>query len=49
MRIGKKPKKLGITLCPQWKETNAKTLKCKRAIGEGDQVIEKRSVRDESI
>jgi hypothetical protein len=48
MRIGKKPKKHDSIWCPQCKRTNAETLKQQRPIGEGDQQLEKSSVREES-
>jgi hypothetical protein len=41
MNIGKTPKKLDSIYCPQWRETNAGTLKQLRPIGEGDQELEK--------
>jgi hypothetical protein len=47
MRIGKTPKKLDSICCPQHRETNADTLKWLRPIGEGDQELEKRLVREE--
>jgi hypothetical protein len=47
MRIGKTPKKLDNICCPQRRETKADTLKQLRPIGEGDQEIEKRLVREE--
>jgi hypothetical protein len=49
MRIGKTPKKLDSICCPQCRETNADTLKQLRPIGEGDQELEKRLVREELI
>jgi hypothetical protein len=47
MRIGETPKKLDSICCPQCTETNEDTLKRQRPIGEGDQELEKRSVREE--
>jgi hypothetical protein len=49
MRIGKTPKKLDSTCCPQHRETKADTLKQLRPIREGDrdQELEKRLVREE--
>jgi hypothetical protein len=47
MRIGKTPKKLDSTCCPQCRETKADTLKQLRPIGEGAQELEKRLVREE--
>jgi hypothetical protein len=47
MGIGKKPRKHGSIWCPQCRGTNAETLKWQSSI-EGDQELEKRSVRDES-
>jgi hypothetical protein len=47
MRIGKTPKKLDSICCPQHRETKADTLKHLRPIGEGDQELEKRLVREE--
>jgi hypothetical protein len=47
MRIGKKPKKVDSIFCSQCRETNADTLKQLRPIGEGDQELEKRLVREE--
>jgi hypothetical protein len=44
VRIGKTPKKLDSICCPQRRETKADTLK---AIGEGDQELEKRLVGEE--
>jgi hypothetical protein len=41
MRIGKTPKKLDSVCCPQYRETNADTLKQLRPLGEGDQELEK--------
>jgi hypothetical protein len=49
MRIGKTPKKLDSICCPQCRETNADTLKRQRLIGEGDQELEERLVREELI
>jgi hypothetical protein len=49
MRIGKTPKKLDSICCPQCRETKADTLKQLRPIGEGDQELEKRLVREELI
>jgi hypothetical protein len=49
MRIGKTPKKLDSICWPQHKENNADTLKQLRPIGEGDQELEKRLVREELI
>jgi hypothetical protein len=46
-RIGKTPKKLNNICCPQRRETKANTLKQLRPIGEGDQELEKRLVREE--
>jgi hypothetical protein len=46
--IGKKPKKHDSIWCPQCRGTNAETLKQQSSIGEGDQELEKRSVREES-
>jgi hypothetical protein len=48
MKIGKKPKKHDSIWCPECKGTNAETLKQQRPIGEGDQKLEKRLVREES-
>jgi hypothetical protein len=48
MRIGKKPKNNDSIWCPQCKGTNTETLKWQRSMGEGDQELEKRSVREES-
>jgi 4-hydroxy-3-methylbut-2-en-1-yl diphosphate synthase IspG/GcpE len=47
MRRGKTPKKLDSICCPQCGETKADTLKQLKPIGEGDQEVEKRSVREE--
>jgi hypothetical protein len=47
MRIGKTPKKLDSICCPQCRETKADTLKRQRPIGEGDQELETRLVREE--
>jgi hypothetical protein len=47
MRIGKTPKKLDSICCPQSRETKADILKQLRAIGEGDQELEKRLVQEE--
>jgi hypothetical protein len=47
MRIGKTPQKLDNICCPQCRETKADTLKQLRPIGEGDQELEKRLVREE--
>jgi hypothetical protein len=47
MRIGKTPKKLDSICCPQSRETKADTLKQLRAIGEGEQELEERLVREE--
>jgi hypothetical protein len=49
MRIGKTPKKLDSICCSQCRETNADTLKQQRPIGEGDQELERRLVREELI
>jgi hypothetical protein len=49
MRIGNTPKKLDSICCPQCKKTNADTLKRQTPIGEGDQELEKRLVREELI
>jgi hypothetical protein len=49
MRIGKTPKKLDSIYCPQRRETNADTLKRLRPIGEGNQELEKKLVREELI
>jgi hypothetical protein len=49
MRIGKTPKKLDSICCPQWRETNADTLKQLRPIGKWNQELEKRLVREELI
>jgi hypothetical protein len=46
MRIGKTPKKLDNICCPQCRKTKADTLKWLRPIGEGDQELEKRLVRE---
>jgi hypothetical protein len=46
-RIGKTPKKLASICCPQCRETKADTLKQLTPIGEGDQELEKRLVREE--
>jgi hypothetical protein len=48
MRIGKKPKKQDGIWYPQYKGTNAETLKWQKPIWEGDQELEERSVREES-
>jgi hypothetical protein len=47
MRIGKTPKKLHRICCPECREIKADTLKQLRPIGEGDQELEKRLVREE--
>jgi hypothetical protein len=47
MRIGKTPKILDSICCPQCRQTKADTLKQLRPIGEGDQKLEKRLVREE--
>jgi hypothetical protein len=47
MRIGKAPKKQDSICCPQCRETNAKSLKRPRPIGEEDQELEKGLVREE--
>jgi hypothetical protein len=47
MRIGKTSKKLDSLCYPQRRETNADILKGLRPIGEGDQEVEKRLVREE--
>jgi hypothetical protein len=49
VRIGKTPKKLDSIYCPQCRETNADTLKRLRPIGEGDQGLVKKLVREELI
>jgi hypothetical protein len=49
MRVGKTPKKLDSICCPQCRQTKADTLKWQRPIGEGDQELEKRLVREELI
>jgi hypothetical protein len=49
MRIGKTLKKRDSICCPQCRETNADTLKQLRPIGEGNQELEKRLVREELI
>jgi hypothetical protein len=50
MKIGKKhKKKQDSILCPQCKGTNIETLKQQRPIGEGDQTLDKRLVREELI
>jgi hypothetical protein len=49
MRIGRSPKKLDNICYPQCRETNADTLELQRPIGEGDQELEKRLVREELI
>jgi hypothetical protein len=49
MRIGKTPKKLDSICSPQCKETKGDALKQLRPIGEGDQELEKRLVREELI
>jgi hypothetical protein len=49
MRIGKTTKKLDSICCPQYRETNADTLKGQKPIGEGDQELEKMLVREELI
>jgi hypothetical protein len=49
MRIGKTPKKLDRIYCPQHRETKADTLKQLRPIGEGDQKLEKKLVREQLI
>jgi hypothetical protein len=48
MGIDKKPKKHDSIWCPHCRETKADTLKRQRSIWEGDQELEKRSVKDES-
>jgi hypothetical protein len=48
MRIGETPTKHDSIWCAQCKGTNAETLKRQRPIGEGDQELQKRSVREES-
>jgi hypothetical protein len=48
MRIGKKSKKHDSIWCPQYKGTNAETLKWQRPIGEGVQEPEKRPDQEES-
>jgi hypothetical protein len=40
-------KKQDSIWCPQCKGTNAETLKWQRSVGEGDQELEKRLVREE--
>jgi hypothetical protein len=47
VRIGKTTKKLDSICCPQLRETKADTLKQQRSIGEGDQELQKRFVREE--
>jgi hypothetical protein len=47
VRIGKTPKKLDSIRCPQYRETKADTLKQLSPLGEGDQELEKRLVREE--
>jgi hypothetical protein len=47
VRIGKTPKKLDSICCPQHRETKADTLEQMRPIGEGDQELEKRLVKEE--
>jgi hypothetical protein len=47
MRIGKTTKNLDSIRCPQHRETKADTLKQLRPIGERDQELEKRLVREE--
>jgi hypothetical protein len=49
VRIGKTPKKLDSICCPKCRETNADTLKWQRPVGEGNQEVEKRLVREELI
>jgi hypothetical protein len=46
MEISKTPKKLDSICCPQHRETKADTLRQLRAIGEGDQELEKRLVQE---
>jgi hypothetical protein len=48
MRIGKKPKTHDSIWYPQYKGTNAETLKWQKSVGKGDQELEKRSVWEES-
>jgi hypothetical protein len=47
MRIGKTPEKLNSICCPQRRETKADTLKQLRAIGQGEQELEKRLDQEE--
>jgi hypothetical protein len=49
IRLDKTPQKQDSIRCPQWKETNAETLKWQRSIGEGDQELEKSLAREDSI
>jgi hypothetical protein len=49
MEIGKKPKKHESVWCPHCRGTNTEPLKQQRSTWEGDQKLEKKSVRDESI
>jgi hypothetical protein len=49
MRVGKTPKKQDCICCPQCRETKAETLKQQRPIGEGDQELEKKLIREELI
>jgi hypothetical protein len=46
IKIGKTLKNLDSICCPQCRETKANTLKQLRPIGEGDQELEKRLVRE---
>jgi hypothetical protein len=48
MGIGKKPKKHDSIWGPHCRGSNTETLNLQRSMWEGDQDLEKRSVRDES-
>jgi hypothetical protein len=48
MEIVKNPKKHDSIWCLLCRGTNAETLKRQMSIGEGDQELEKKSVREES-
>jgi hypothetical protein len=47
MKIGKIPKNLDRICCLQCRETKTDTLKQLRPIGEGDQELKKRLIREE--
>jgi hypothetical protein len=49
MGIGKKPKKHDSIWGPHCRGANTETLKWEKSIWEGDQELQKWSVRDESI